>query len=147
MKYVQILSALLTPVIAIITTYIAIQQYRGDKAKLRHEVYEKRLKIYQATVKFLRRAPTGRGLDLGTILQFNVQTAEHSFLFGDEITDYLKLLSKKAARKVFLKRGYEAQEESREEHLELEQINEWFLQQQRIVHEQFMKYLNLKSIH
>ncbi len=41
--YVDVLSALLTPFIAIITTYIAYQNYRNAKLKLRHELYDKRL--------------------------------------------------------------------------------------------------------
>ncbi len=37
MSFIQILAALLTPMIAIVTTYIAIQQYRGGTLKLRHD--------------------------------------------------------------------------------------------------------------
>jgi hypothetical protein len=45
-SYIDILSAALIPVIAIITTYIAIQQFYTNKLRLKHEMYDRRIKIY-----------------------------------------------------------------------------------------------------
>ena len=51
--YIDIFSALLTPTIALVTTYIAIQQYRNNRAKLRHELYDRRVAVYNAVGNFL----------------------------------------------------------------------------------------------
>jgi len=56
---VSVLSALLTPLIAIITTYIAYQQWQGNKLKLKMERYERRLRVYQEMVKMLKQCANG----------------------------------------------------------------------------------------
>jgi len=53
---IQLLSALLTPVIALVTTYIAIQQYRTSRLKFKLELFEKRYDIYQGVKKFILSA-------------------------------------------------------------------------------------------
>ena len=50
---VEIFSALLTPTIAIVTTYIAIQQWRGEKSRHNLNSYDKRIKAYEEVVRYL----------------------------------------------------------------------------------------------
>jgi hypothetical protein len=50
---VNALAALLTPFLACIGTYIAWQQYKGNKLKLRHDLYERRFKVYQGLTDLL----------------------------------------------------------------------------------------------
>ena len=90
MKTVQILQALLTPLIAIIATYIAYQQWNTNKQKLKMEKYERGLRVYQEVVKILRLI--GRDLDpkLDDLLGFWVAVAETDFLFGPEIRQYIE---------------------------------------------------------
>ena len=54
MATVQILQALLTPLIAIIATYIAYQQWNANKLKLKWEMDERRLRVYQEVKKVLQ---------------------------------------------------------------------------------------------
>ena len=85
--YVDLLAALLTPVIAIVTTYIAIQQYRANQMKLRHDLYDRRLQLYNAVAEFwshVMREGTADRAQLTTLLQ---KTRESYFLFGKEIAD------------------------------------------------------------
>jgi hypothetical protein len=51
--WLQIAQGLLTPAIALITTYIAWQQWNATKLKMKMERYDRRLKIYQETHKFI----------------------------------------------------------------------------------------------
>jgi hypothetical protein len=51
--YVDLFAALLTPVIAIVTTYIAIQQYCANQLRLRHDLYDRRLALYNAVAEFI----------------------------------------------------------------------------------------------
>ncbi|MCX5674717.1 MAG: hypothetical protein NTX87_06890, partial [Planctomycetota bacterium] len=48
------LNGLLTPVIAIIAAYIAIQQYKTGRAQYRLNLYDKRFAVFKATQSFLR---------------------------------------------------------------------------------------------
>jgi hypothetical protein len=93
--YVDLFSALLTPLIAIVMTYIAIQQYRANQLKLRHDLYDRRLLLYNAVAEFLAhvmREGTADRAQLVTLLQ---KTRESYFLFGKEISDYVTDLYKK----------------------------------------------------
>lgn len=49
----DVLSALLTPLIAAIAVYIAYRQFRVERLRLQHELYERRLKVYRAVQSFL----------------------------------------------------------------------------------------------
>jgi len=59
MCVITILQGLLTPLIAIITTYIAWQQWKGNQLKLKMERYERRLRVYQEVVKMLKECANG----------------------------------------------------------------------------------------
>ena len=49
---VDVLSALLTPTIAVIATYVAYQQWRVNKTRLDLDLYDRRLAIYKAVDAF-----------------------------------------------------------------------------------------------
>jgi endonuclease V-like protein UPF0215 family len=49
----ELSKALLTPVIAIVATYIAWQQWKTNALKLHLDRYDRRLKIYQEVKKIL----------------------------------------------------------------------------------------------
>ena len=53
---VPVLSALLTPTIAIITTYIAYEQWRTNRNKLKLDLFDRRFAVYDAMR--LRRKPS-----------------------------------------------------------------------------------------
>ena len=78
------LSALLTPVIAAIAVYIAYQQWRTNRRRLELDPYDRRLRIYQATIEYISAAlsfhPTTEA-----IFGFRRSTAEADFLFGPDI--------------------------------------------------------------
>jgi hypothetical protein len=92
------LQGLLTPVIAIITTYIAWQQWRGNKQKLKMDGYGRRLHVYQEVVKMLKQCANGEIREFSIILEFGAATAEADFLFGPEIREYLDEISTRAAK-------------------------------------------------
>ncbi len=50
---VDYLAALLTPTIAVAGLYIAFNQRRIEEARLRHELFDRRLKQFDAVVKFV----------------------------------------------------------------------------------------------
>jgi hypothetical protein len=93
-----VLNALLTPLIAVIATYIAWQQWQGNKLKLKMERYERRLRVYQEVVKMLKTCANGELRVFSVIVDFGAATAEGDFLFGPEIREYISEISTRAAK-------------------------------------------------
>jgi len=148
MKYIQIFSALLTPLIAIVTTYIAIQQYRNNRAKLRHELYERRLNIYTATSKFLMLSKISDKPTLDDWGQFHVTTTESIFLFDRDVSAYLKKIDGEGCRKAFLLHRIREStlEDGHKMTLEVRDLERWFEAQEKLLAEKFLPYLNLKTL-
>lgn len=72
--WLAILQGLLTPMIAIITTYIAVQQYRASMLKMRIDRYDRRLKIYQETHKFITAVTSELDLEIRQLFEFETAT-------------------------------------------------------------------------
>jgi hypothetical protein len=51
---ISVFTPLLTPLIALIASYIAIQQWRTNKEKLRLDLYDKRFAVYENTLALYR---------------------------------------------------------------------------------------------
>ena|SRR5437588_2243177 len=101
--YIDIFSALLTPTIALVTTYIAIQQYRNNRAKLRHELYDRRVAVYNAVGNFLITRINSIEGGGDAFLKFLIAKHESCFLFGNDVVDYLKEIERKEMDTVFFK--------------------------------------------
>jgi len=86
----QIVAGLLTPLIAIVALYIAVQQHNVQRDKLRFDLYEKRLAVFNATMNLLASVETHAVADAGAIYRFIADTANVRFLFGVEMEKYLE---------------------------------------------------------
>lgn len=91
----EISQALLTPVIAIITTYIAYQQWQTNKQKLILDRYDRRLRVYEEVCKIL--SIIARDADAGyeDLLKFRTSVSEADFLFGSEVPEYIDEIYKR----------------------------------------------------
>jgi hypothetical protein len=92
----EIFSGYLTVVIAITTTYIVIQQYLVSRYKVRMDLYDRRLKIYNAIMKFMRHVRQHGDASNDQIFELIEQTAESKFLFKGAIKEHIELLYQKA---------------------------------------------------
>ena len=99
--YVDLFAALLTPVIATVTTYIAIQQYRANQLKLRQDLYDRRLLLYNAVAEFLAHVMQEGTADRTQLITLLQKTRESYFLFGKEVSDYVTELYKKGVKLQF----------------------------------------------
>ena len=98
MRVIQIFSALLTPVVVIVTTYIAVQQYRTNKLKIKLELFEKRYAVYDGVKKFILHAVRNGTLSDDAFSHLNATTQDAFFLFDDSADEYIQLLREKGAR-------------------------------------------------
>jgi hypothetical protein len=108
-EFLTLLSGALTPLIAIITVYIAYQQKEINRLKVKNDdltarlkqrldLYEKRLSVYLALMEMFRAAH-GRPDDTREELyKFHKLVSESYFLFGDDVIQYLREVKDKYNR-------------------------------------------------
>jgi hypothetical protein len=152
--YVDILAALLTPAIAIITTYIAIQQYRNGKAKLRHDLYDRRMAVYKAASKYLSLVVITYAItenpeeEKKALQEFIAANSESHFLFDKEVVNYLALIHitgiMRPTTRYLIEKGDPAQVEEQKQ--KLAETTETHRQQLQGLQDVFMKYLDLKNL-
>lgn len=95
-SWIDVLSALLTPVIALLAIYIAYQQYKINKQRLRHETYENRVKISKAVNKFISQITANGQTNYTNCHEFYSEASEAAFLFDSSIMEYIDKLYEKA---------------------------------------------------
>ncbi len=77
----EIMTALIAPAIAIVAVYIAFQQHRINEQRLRHETYERRLKVYKAVQKHLSLILRDGKTTYPLCTEFYTEASEAAFLF------------------------------------------------------------------
>ena len=88
-RVIEISQALLTPLIAVVATYIAYQQWQTNKQKLMLERYDRRLKVYEEVRKILSIIIRDANASYDDLLRFRTAVSEADFLFGREIPEYI----------------------------------------------------------
>ncbi|MEQ1816116.1 MAG: hypothetical protein ABL861_06545 [Nitrosomonas sp.] len=88
-RIIEISQALLTPLIAVVATYIAYQQWQTNKQKLMLERYDRRLKVYEEVCKILSIIIRDANASYDDLLRFRTAVSEADFLFGREIPEYI----------------------------------------------------------
>lgn len=154
MRVISILQGLLTPLIAIIATYIAWQQWKGNQLKLKMDRYDRRLRVYEEVVKMLRNCANGELREFGVIIDFGAVTAEADFLFGPEIRKYIDEISSRAAKLRSANVQYRDRTQSVPPGYDHEKIvnasseqTNWFVEQLVgvIARDKFGRYLNISE--
>jgi len=104
MTVLEFLSGLLTPAIAVVMTYIAIQQYRTRQSRLRLDLFDRRYAIYQGVKEFIRHAVSAGDVQNQAIADLNESTHDAFFLFDESVDEYVDELRQKGARLHYLQR-------------------------------------------
>jgi hypothetical protein len=91
-EFLELLTALLTPVIAVVATMIAIFQYRTERQRWRLDMFDKRYPIYLATMNYIASVVQKGDMTDQDLQKFNLDTRDGSLLFGSEVEHYLHLL-------------------------------------------------------
>ena len=152
---INTLSALLTPTIAVITTYIAVQQYRSGKAKFRHELYDRRMAVYKAANNYLSVVVVGyTGRDNAeeeekeAFKEFVATNAETAFLFDNEVVMYLASIhitgGIRLPTRYMMKMGDPVL--AKEQEQKLAETTQKHQEQLYGLRDVFMKYLDLKNL-
>lgn len=147
---VDVLSALLTPLIAAIAVCIAYQQWQTNRRKLALDLYERRLRVYQAVSRFVSEVVADVTPELRDLSDLWRDTAEADFLFGSDVRDYLKELSARAVELRKWNREYRDEQQVPPEGYDHSKVVEgmdremrWFADQPEAARRLFEKYLSL----
>ena len=149
-QVIDVSKALLTPLIAIVATYIAWQQWQTNKHKLILEKYDRRLKVYEEVKKILSIILRDADASHEDHLKFITSVSEADFLFGQEIPEYIKEVYKRGLnlrrwnreyRDYTQKKpvGYDHEKGVNNMHEELK----WLAEQFDPAKDKFRKYLNI----
>lgn len=149
---IEILSAALTPVIAVIAIYIAYQQFRINRSRLAHGLYERRLAVFKAVRSFIGDVARLGSTDFSRVTQFYAEAAEADFLFGQDVTDVIEKLYDQGLRLAELKEQLypppgeralpKGEERSRVAHAKSE-VLKWFFDQLPEIKKVFKRYLQM----
>jgi hypothetical protein len=150
---IDVLSALLTPIIALLAIYIAYQQYKISEHRLRHEIYEKRVKIYMAVNKFISQITANGQTNFTNCHEFYSEASEAAFLFDSSIMEYIDQLYGKAIVLIELQEKLYPSDESQGLEVGEERSNvasqkavlfKWFAKQLTESKELFTKKIGIK---
>lgn len=92
----NISSAFLTPLIAVVATYIAFRQYKTHWLKLKLDLYEKRFAVFETVLSFIGLLATWQKPTAQDMVKLDEAKITSFFLFGEEVPKYIQTLRDKA---------------------------------------------------
>jgi len=129
---IETLSALLSPLVAVIAATILYWQFRLEKRRFRMDLYDKRYPVYSATMQFLSSIAQDATVSQEELFKFLRNSKDKDLLFGNDVQEYLEKLYKKGVRLNYLKKKLEHEPvgEKRTKLVEEESdLVEWFINQ------------------
>lgn len=146
-SWIDILSALLVPVVAFFGTIIALGQLWINNCRLRMELFKFRRETFEAIRDYISTVRiTGGDVSKEKEIEFLEKTQHLTFIFGKDIEEFKKEVWDKAARLhadvsvagTLSGRNLEENYDNREV------IIEWFNKEQETMQDRFKKYLTVE---
>lgn len=88
----DIISAFGTLIIGAIVAWIAWRQHKTDHNKFRLELYDRRLRLYEAAMAYIGVVVQRGKADDQCLIEFNRSVRESLFLFSKELEEYFTIL-------------------------------------------------------
>jgi hypothetical protein len=145
--WITVLSALLTPTIALVAVYIGWQQWRTNRNKLKLDLFERRMAIYEAARDLIGHCLTGTHAKDAQLFAFLHATRQALFLLDKGLSNYLfKEIYVKACELTALREGLPAESgDARTKTLERAgELRAWLHKQQEALEKKFERYLKLE---
>lgn len=145
---------ILTVLTAIFVAYIAWQNYfisrsnfKVAKDKLRLDLFDRRLKVYEACQKLLSFIAREGRVNNEELAVFYRDTSNADFLFGKDVRTYINEIQSKGLKIIQINRRLENNrlevgEERTRLAYELTDLEQWFINQFKESREIFRKYLH-----
>ncbi|MBI5655359.1 MAG: hypothetical protein HZC44_00440 [Geobacter sp.] len=143
---------MLTPLIAIVATYIAWQQWNTNKQKLILDRYDRRLKVYEEVIQILSIITRDAKASYDDLIKFRRAVSEADFLFEPEIMKYIDEIYQRGVQLEYWNKqyrdytqaipdGYNHQKVCDSMHAELT----WLTAQFEPAKQKFKKYLDVSK--
>jgi hypothetical protein len=129
-------SALLTPLIAAIVAFVAVQQYKLNRRQYRLALFEKRYAIYNTVVQRCAEVVNKMASPLEDNQRFLRETRDNDFLFGPEIHNLIDQIWKQGNNLMTFQAIRPAQP------LKETEIMDWFLKKLSDTPKIFFKYID-----
>ncbi len=100
----EIIGGMLTPIIAVVATYIAYQQWKTNQFKVRQDLFDRRFNVFQTTMNFLAVVLSEGKLADEVQRTFATKINEASLLLGEEMRLYLDEIRRRAERVAYIER-------------------------------------------
>ena len=146
--WVQTLSALLVPTIAIAVGVIAYLQWWTNQNRLKLEVFDRRVKYYEAALQFIGDTMANNEVSDESLRKFNHAQYGSAFLLNDGVTEYLKKLSDKGIDARVLRSEFEGLRVGDDRTRTVKRHSEavkWIVEQREILQRKFEPFLKIKT--
>jgi hypothetical protein len=143
-SYSRDVQTFLVFVVAAVGAWIAYQQMQTARRKLRFDLFERRMKVFDATRNFcasiLREGTMSREVERN----FYLETMDAEFLFNEEISAYLETLRKQGLKLQLAENQLEWSQENREAAATRStELIEWFYKELEGLRSRFRGFLQL----
>jgi hypothetical protein len=135
----RVLSAAITPLVAVIATYVAIAQFLINRRQYRLALFEKRMAVFNSTMNMIASVVQSANPKLDECLKFLRETRDHELLFGPEVGKFINEIYDKAVTLHSKTAGEPATGAQQTEALN------WFAKQMREARKIFLKYLDFRK--
>ncbi|WP_313220864.1 hypothetical protein [Stutzerimonas nitrititolerans] len=147
MHWTTYLSPLLVPIIAIFGALIAYRQWRTAQNKLKLDLFDRRLVIYESVQKYLTALMISGKTTSEMEFEFLTGKRGAQWLFNEELTGYLdKELWRKICALGCIQselEGMPAGQERKNKVQAKAELREWFVAQSKVIDEKFAPFLRL----
>ncbi|HYX09249.1 MAG TPA: hypothetical protein VE912_21120 [Bacteroidales bacterium] len=144
--WIDILTALLTPTIALAAVLITWQQVRISRNRLKHELFDRRYKLYEAARDLIGHSVSRGHPTDEELFDFVLKTRESEFLFDKNVSEYLNEIYNKAVDIQICHAEMEGLvgEEKSKNIDERRELLKFMGKQPQILRDKFASYLKLK---
>lgn len=142
-----VLAALLTPTIAVLGAYIAYRQWRTARNKLKLDLFDRRLAVYDGAVHLIGSIVTSGRMKDEADWKFLTDTKAAKWLFDESVSDYLenKLRLKALDLQVLQAELEGLQGKDRSENIRKQaELKNWLGAQFKVLDEKFAPYIRVQ---
>jgi hypothetical protein len=146
-EWVQWLQALAVPTIAAVGVLLAWQQVTIARTRLRHDLFDRRFKVFEAARTFLARVMRNGKMSIADFGDYTAGVIDAQFLLNQEVHAYLFEIRRRAAAMQALKEAFEPLPAGAEKAKLAEKLGEefaWLVAQLDVLPEKFKPFLTLE---
>jgi len=149
-NFLSVFQGLLTPLIALIAVYITYQQYSINRKKMKLDLFEKRMKIFNVTKQLLYRIIQEDQIDILLLKEYRNNVYDSIFLFRKEVSDFIAEINKRAIALNHSSDGLAdfsvGSNELNERVRQRTEMRQWFSNEYETLEQRFLKYLDFRRI-